>query len=180
MSIAPKTHSHSSHSHRPTPLPKHSANRTSREGEKERPKTRETGKKGSERAGRMSTTSSSKSCSPQDSVEKSPGASSKEFTLHARKIDVKQKQECKNKRRNSNTPVIKLQNKGESQSSAKQKIDRLVANKRATSKDLAQLSSHYKLLSTWEADYSRGSNSTRAPVLYAVDTIADKLAAIDG
>jgi len=139
---------------------------------------------GPEMTGKTSTQSSSKSCSHQDCVEKSPEASSKEFTLHPRKVDVRQKQEGKKRHGKSDTPLLspvtELQNKGESRSKDQQSIDRLSAKKAATSKDHTQLSSHYKLLSTWESDYSRGSNANRAPVLYAFDTIADKLAATKG
>jgi len=195
VSITPTTHSHSPQSHRPTlSSPKRPANLTSRGESKERRKVQELGRMGPEMTGKISTQSSSKSCSHQDCVEKSPEASSKEFTLHPRKVVVRQKPEGKKRHGKSDrlSPVTELQNKGESRSKDQQNIDGLSAKKaatskdqtqlssQATSKDHTQLSSHYKLLSTWESDYSRGSNANRAPVLYAFDTIADKLAATKG
>ena len=196
MSITPTTHSHSPQSHRPTLPLKRPSNLTSRGESKERQKVQELGRMGPEMTGKTSTQSSSKSCSHQDCVEKSPEASSKELILHPRKVDVRQKQEGKKRHGKSDTPLLspvtELQNKGESRSKDQQCIDRLSAKKaatskdhtqlssQATSKDHTQLSSHYKLLSTWESDYSRGSNANRAPVLYAFDTIADKLAATKG
>ena len=186
MSITPTTQSHSPQSHRPTLPLKRPANLTSRGESKERRKIQELGRMGPEMTGKTSTQSSSKS----------PEASSKEFTLHPKKVDVRQKQEGKKRHGKSDTPLLspvtELQNKGESRSKDQQNIDRLSAKKaaisqdhtqlssQATSKDHTQLSSHYKLLSTWESDYSRGSNANRAPVLYAFDTIADKLAATKG
>lgn len=41
-------------------------------------------------------------------------------------------------------------------------------------------SNHTKILASWESDADRGSQATRGPVLYALETIPDKLAAVKG
>ena len=42
------------------------------------------------------------------------------------------------------------------------------------------LSNHHKLLMSWEPDYPRGLNAMRAPVLFAIEKMEDKLKDIKG
>ena len=41
-------------------------------------------------------------------------------------------------------------------------------------------SNHYRILMSWERDYPLGLDATRAPVLYALDTIPEKVRAVKG
>ena len=41
---------------------------------------------------------------------------------------------------------------------------------------LSDFSKHYRILMTWEKDYARGKNATKAPVLYAVEHMTDQIA----
>lgn len=42
------------------------------------------------------------------------------------------------------------------------------------------LSNHHKLLMSWEPDYPRGLQATRAPILFAIENMEDKLKDIKG
>ena len=42
------------------------------------------------------------------------------------------------------------------------------------------LSNHHKLLMSWEPDYPRGLQATRAPILFAIENMEDKLKEITG
>ena len=55
---------------------------------------------------------------------------------------------------------------------------RLPKDKEVKSDDT--LSNHHKLLMSWEPDYLRGLNATRAPVLFAIEKMKDKLKDIKG
>ena len=117
------------------------------------------------------------SCSPQDNQ------SSKELSFPSGKIVVKQQRRFGSSHCGtstlliSNPPEIMLQSK---QETAQRKIDEVIANKTGTAEKSTKLSTHYKFLMSWENDFFKGSMSTKAPVLYALDTIADKLATRKG
>ena len=42
------------------------------------------------------------------------------------------------------------------------------------------MSNHYRILMSWERDYPLGLRATRAPVLYALDNIPEKVKAVKG
>ena len=124
------------------------------------------------------------SCSPQDKVVQS----SKELSSPSGKMVVKEQQRFGSSRGGTSTlliskpPEIMLQSKQEiaSKTQTQKKIDEATANKTETPEKSTKLSTHYKFLMSWEKDFFKGSMSTKAPVLYALDTIADKLATRKG
>ena len=119
------------------------------------------------------------SCSSQD---KSSKLTSKELSFPSGKIIVKERQSSQGGKSSlliSNPPEIMLQSKQESASKTQRKKDEVIANKTGAA-EKSKLSTHYKFLMSWESDFFKGSMSTKAPVLYALDTIADKLAASKG
>ena len=122
------------------------------------------------------------SFSPQDKV----GQSSKELSSPSGKMVVKEQQRFGSSRGGTSTlliskpPEIMLQSKQETASKTQKKIDEATADKMGTPEKSTKLSTHYKFLMSWEKDFFKGSMSTKAPVLYALDTIADKLATRKG
>ena len=120
------------------------------------------------------------SCSSQD---KSSKLTSKELSFPSGKIIVKERQSSQGGKSSlliSNPPEIMLQSKQETASKTQKKKDEVIGNKTGTAEKSTKLSTHYKFLMSWESDFFKGSMSTKAPVLYALDTIADKLAASKG